>query len=171
MTQQYSSPPEMTIDPSIKYTATIHTDKGDMSLELLPADAPITVNNFVFLAREGFYTGGGFHRVIKDFMVQGGCPKGDGTGGPGYRFQDEKVTRSYTKGTLAMANAGPNTNGSQFFIVHGDDVGLPPNYTIFGMLTEGLDVLDALATSPVGGRENSSPTERLGITSIEVVEG
>ena len=127
MTQQYSSPPEMTIDPSTKYTATIHTDKGDMSLELLPADAPITVNNFVFLAREGFYTGGGFHRVIKDFMVQGGCPKGDGTGGPGYRFQDEKVTRSYTKGTLAMANAGPNTNGSQFFIVHGDDVGLPPN--------------------------------------------
>ena len=162
MTQQYSSPPEMTIDPSAKYTATIHTDKGDMSLELLPADAPITVNNFVFLAREGFYTGGGFHRVIKDFMIQGGCPKGDGTGGPGYRFQDEKVTRRYSKGTLAMANAGPNTNGSQFFIVHGDDVGLPPNYTIFGMLAEGLDVLDALATSPVGGRENSSPTEPSG---------
>jgi cyclophilin family peptidyl-prolyl cis-trans isomerase len=161
----------MAIDQTKTYTATINTSKGSMTLELFAADAPLTVNNFVFLAREGFYQDGGFHRVIKDFMVQGGCPKGDGTGGPGYRFQDEPVSRSYVKGTLAMANAGPNTNGSQFFIVHGDDVGLPPNYTIFGMLTEGLDVLDALATSPVGGRENSSPAERLGITSIEVVEG
>ena len=173
MARQYSSPPEMAIDPSIKYTATIHTSKGDMSLELLAGDAPITVNNFVFLAREGFYTGGQFHRIINDFMVQGGCPKGDGTGGPGYRFQDERVTRSYTKGTLAMANAGPNTNGSQFFIVHGDDVGLPPNYTIFGMLTEGVEVLDDLATSPVsrgGGGENSSPAERLEITSVDITE-
>ena len=173
MPEQYSSPPEMAIDPSKKYAATIHTSKGDMSLDLLTADAPITVNNFVFLAREGFYTGGGFHRVIKDFMVQGGCPKGDGTGGPGYRFQDEPVTRSYVKGTLAMANSGPNTNGSQFFIVHGADAGLPPNYTIFGMLTDGVDVLDSLANSPVtaGGRgENSSPAEKLGITSIEITE-
>ncbi|PKB78342.1 MAG: peptidylprolyl isomerase [SAR202 cluster bacterium Io17-Chloro-G9] len=163
----------MGIDPSKKYTAIIRTSKGDMSLELLAADAPLTVNNFVFLAREGFYTDGGFHRVIKDFMIQGGCPRGDGTGGPGYRFQDEKVTRSYVKGTLAMANSGPNTNGSQFFIVHGADAGLPPSYTIFGMLTDGVDVLDSLANSPVssGGRgENSSPSEKLEIQSIEITE-
>ena len=173
MPQQYSSPPEMAIDTSKQYTATIHTSKGDMSLELLAADAPVTVNNFTFLAREGFYDDGGFHRVIKGFMIQGGCPRGDGTGGPGYQFRDEPVTRRYVKGTLAMANAGPNTNGSQFFIVHGDDVGLPPNYTIFGMLTEGVDVLDSLANSPVTGSgrgENSKPTERLGITSIEITE-
>ena len=173
MPDQYSKPPEMTIDPSKKYTATIRTSKGDMVVDLLAADAPITVNNFVFLAREGFYTNGGFHRVIKDFMVQGGCPKGDGTGGPGYQFQDEKVARSYVKGTLAMANSGPNTNGSQFFIVHGADAGLPPSYTIFGMLTGGVDVLDSLANSPVssGGRgESSSPAERLGIQSIEITE-
>ena len=173
MPEQYPNPPEMALDPSKKYAATIHSSKGDISLELLTAEAPITVNNFVFLAREGFYTGGGFHRIIKGFMIQGGCPKGDGTGGPGYRFQDEPVTRSYVKGTLAMANAGPNTNGSQFFIVHGDDAGLPPNYTIFGMLTDGIDVLDSLANSPVtagGGGENSSPAEKLGITSVEITE-
>ena len=173
MPEQYSSPPEMAIDPAKQYTATIRTSKGDMTLELLAADAPVTVNNFTFLAKEGFYDGGGFHRVIKDFMIQGGCPRGDGTGGPGYRFRDEPVTRRYVKGTLAMANAGPNTNGSQFFIVHGDDVGLPPNYTIFGMLTEGLDVLDSLANSPVtntGRGENSQPSEKLGITTIEVIE-
>ena len=125
------------------------------------------------MAREGFYTNGGFHRVIKEFMVQGGCPKGDGTGGPGYRFADEPVTRKYVKGTLAMANAGPNTNGSQFFIVHGADAGLPPNYTIFGMLTDGVDVLDSLANSPVGsggGGENSKPAERLEIQSVEITE-
>ena len=173
MPEQYPNPPEMTIDASKNYSATINTSKGAMTVELLTGDAPVTVNNFVFLAREGFYTNGGFHRIIKDFMVQGGCPKGDGTGGPGYRFQDEKVTRPYVKGTLAMANAGPNTNGSQFFIVHGADTGLPPNYTIFGTLTDGMDVLDSLANSPVssGGRgENSSPTERLEIQSIEITE-
>ena len=173
MPEQYSSPPEMTIDKSKTYTAIVHTSKGDMSLELFASDVPVTVNNFVFLAKEGFYENVGFHRIIKDFMVQGGCPKGDGTGGPGYRFNDEPVTRSYEKGTVAMANAGPNTNGSQFFIVHGANVGLPPNYTIFGTLTDGMDVLDTLANSPVasGGRgENSTPTEKLTIQSIEITE-
>ena len=121
-----------------------------MLMELFAADAPRTVNNFVFLARESFYEDGCFHRVIKDFMIQGGCPEGTGRGGPGYRFQDEPVTRPYVKGTLAMANAGPNTNGSQFFVVHGANVGLPPNYTIFGMLVEGEDTLNTLADSPVG---------------------
>ncbi len=171
MPQQYSSPPATTIDTNKTYTATINTSKGSMTLDLFATEAPLTVNNFVFLAREGFYTEGKFHRVIKDFMVQGGCPRGDGTGGPGYRFQDEPVTRRYVKGTLAMANAGPNTNGSQFFIVHGADAGLPPNYTIFGMLTGGEDVLNALAESPVSrGRENSTPTEQLAINSIAIEE-
>ncbi len=173
MPNQYSSPPPTTIDTSKTYTATLDTSAGSMTLELLAAEAPLTVNNFVFLAREGFYENCQFHRVIKDFMIQGGCPKGDGTGGPGYRFQDEPVTRKYVKGTLAMANAGPNTNGSQFFIVHGADVGLPPNYTIFGMLTGGEEVLDTLANSPVSrGRsgEPSQPNDKLVINNITIAE-
>ncbi len=173
MPKQYPSPPEMTIDPAKTYTATIETSQGEMVLELLPGDAPATVNNFVFLARDGFYDDCSFHRVISGFMIQGGCPEGTGRGGPGYRFNDEPVTRRYTRGTLAMANAGPNTNGSQFFIVHGADVGLPPNYTIFGMLTGGGDVLDALAGSAVSagaGGERSSPTERLDIRTIRIEE-
>ena len=173
MPQIYSAPPAMTLDDSKSYSATIKTNHGDINVELFSADVPVTVNNFVFLAKEGFYKNGQFHRVIKDFMIQGGCPTGDGTGGPGYRFQDEPVTRSYVKGTLAMANAGPNTNGSQFFIVHGADVGLPPNYTIFGNVTSGIDVLDAIATSPVTtGRsgEPSTPTTALEINDVEIQE-
>ena len=173
MPQTYSAPPAMTLDDSKSYSATIKTNHGDINVELFSADVPVTVNNFVFLAKEGFYKNGQFHRVIKDFMIQGGCPTGDGTGGPGYRFQDEPVTRSYVKGTLAMANAGPNTNGSQFFIVHGADVGLPPNYTIFGNVTSGSEVLDAIATSPVTtGRsgEPSTPTTALEINDVEIQE-
>ena len=173
MAQQYSAPPAMTLDDSKTYSATIKTNHGDIDVELFSADVPVTVNNFVFLARDGFYKGGQFHRVIQNFMIQGGCPTGDGPGGPGSRFQDEPVSRSYVKGILAMANAGPNTNGSQFFIVHGADVGLPPNYTIFGNLTGGEDVLDAIANSPVTtGRsgEPSTPTTPLEITDIEIQE-
>ena len=173
MAQTYSAPPAMSLDDSKAYTATIKTNHGDINVELFSADVPVTVNNFVFLAREGFYKDGQFHRVIKDFMIQGGCPTGDGTGGPGYRFQDEPVTRSYVKGILAMANAGPNTNGSQFFIVHGADVGLPPNYTIFGNVTGGMDVVDNIATSPVTtGRsgEPSTPTTALQINDVEIQE-
>ncbi len=171
--KQYASPPPDTIDRSKTYTATIDTNAGAMTLELFASEAPLTVNNFVHLAQDGFYEDCQFHRVISGFMIQGGCPRGDGTGGPGYRFQDEPVTRKYVRGTLAMANAGPNTNGSQFFIVHGADVGLPPNYTIFGMLTGGGDVLDTLANSPVTrsrGGENSSPAERLVINNITIEE-
>jgi len=171
--KQYASPPPDTIDRDKTYTATVDTSAGAMTLELFASEAPLTVNNFVHLARDGFYEDCQFHRVINGFMIQGGCPKGDGTGGPGYRFQDEPVTRKYVRGTLAMANAGPNTNGSQFFIVHGADVGLPPNYTIFGMLTDGSDVLDTLANSPVSrsrGGENSSPAERLVINNITIEE-
>ena len=173
MPDRYASPPEMTIDLGKTYTASVQTSYGEMVLELLPGDAPATVNNFVFLARDGFYDDGCFHRVINGFMIQGGCPEGTGTGGPGYRFNDEPVSRSYTKGILAMANAGPNTNGSQFFIVQGDNVGLPPNYTIFGRLTSGEDVLDSLATSPVtaGSRgEQSTPAQRLSIQTILITE-
>ncbi len=171
--QRYELPPLMTIDPEATYLAHITTNKGEITLELFAKEAPKTVNNFVFLAGEGFYNGVSFHRVIKDFMIQTGDPKGDGTGSPGYRFADEPVTRSYAKGIVAMANAGPNTNGSQFFIVHGSQVGLPPAYTIFGQVTDGLDTVDEIAHSPVrasAGGEVSSPIEPIIIDNIEITE-
>ena len=144
MPNAYAAPPEMVIDPARRYSARIVTTAGTMDAELLASEAPRTVNNFVFLAREGFYEGVIFHRVIRGFMIQGGDPTGTGTGGPGYRFADEPVTRKYLRGTLAMANAGPNTNGSQFFIMH-HDYDLPPNYVIFARVTSGMDVVDAIA--------------------------
>lgn len=171
--KSYNSYPDMVIDTEKKYVATMVTNKGTVVFELFDDEAPKSVNNFVFLAREGYYDGVIFHRIVKNFMIQGGDPTGTGRGGPGYRFQDEPVTRDYVPGTLAMANAGPNTNGSQWFLVHGADAGLPPNYTIFGALTEGDDVLESLATSPVRasrGGENSQPTERLAIQNIEITE-
>ena len=167
----YSQAPLMTIDPEASYQAQIRTNKGDITLELFASEAPKTVNNFVFLAQEGFYDGISFHRVMKDFMIQAGDPKGNGSGGPGYRFANEPVSRSYSKGILAMANAGPNTNGSQFFIVHGAQVGLRPLYTIFGQVTSGLDTVDAIAVSPVRASERgeaSSPIEPIIIDSIEI---
>ena len=172
--RQYSAPPAMTIETDKTYTARIVTNRGELTAELFPADAPNTVDNFVFLAREGFYDGVIFHRIIKDFMVQTGDPTGTGTGGPGYRFADETVSRPYTKGILAMANAGPDTNGSQFFIVHSADAGLPPNYTIFGQVTDGLPVLDTIANTPVRPSphgEVSVPTERVFIERVEIQEG
>jgi hypothetical protein len=167
MAKQYSSPPAMTVDPAKRYTATIRTTAGIMVAELFPQDAPKTVNNFVFLAGEGFYDGVIFHRVISGFMIQGGDPTGTGRGGPGYRFDDEKVVRPYTRGTLAMANAGPNTNGSQFFVMHAD-YGLPPNYTIFGKLTAGEEVVDAIATAPRGAQDR--PHDPVSITAITIEE-
>jgi len=161
--KQFSAPPPMTIDPSKHYTATIDTSMGTIKADLLPGDAPMTVNNFVFLARQGFYDGVMFHRVINNFMVQTGDPTGTGTGGPGYRFNDEPVKRPYARGTLAMANAGPNTNGSQFFIVQ-KDYPLPPNYTIFGQVTDGLDVLDKIATTPTGPGKGGPDTPRTPVT-------
>ena len=160
----------MSIDPSKKYTATITTSKGTLKADLFVSEVPLTVNNFVFLAKEHFYDGVKFHRIIKDFMVQTGDPRGNGTGGPGYQFKDEPVKRPYVKGTLAMANSGPNTNGSQFFIVH-KDYPLPPNYTIFGIVTVGMDVLDKLANTPVQRSltgEASLPTETVTITSVTI---
>ncbi|NJL97602.1 MAG: peptidylprolyl isomerase [Synechococcaceae cyanobacterium RM1_1_27] len=157
----------MTIDPETTYTATVETSAGTMILELLPQEAPKTVNNFVFLANEGFYEDVIFHRVIEGFMIQGGDPTGTGAGGPGYRFEDEPVQRPYNRGTVAMANAGPNTNGSQFFIMHAD-YPLPPNYTVFGQLIEGEDVLDAIATAPTAGMDR--PTDPVVIESITIEE-
>ncbi len=171
--RQYSSPPAMSIDTSQQYIAIITTNRGQMVAQLYTGDAPMTVNNFIFLAREGFYNGVPFHRIIKGFMVQTGDPTGTGGGGPGYRFADETVTRGYTKGIVAMANAGPNTNGSQFFIVHAADAGLPPTYTIFGELTSGLTTLDAIADTPVrAGRsgEVSVPVESVIIQNVEIQE-
>ena len=166
--KQYDAPPELKIDATRNYKVSIDTDKGAIELELYPQHAPKTVNNFVFLAEEGFYDGVTFHRVISNFMIQGGDPTGTGRGGPGYQFKDEKVTRPYTRGTLAMANAGPNTNGSQFFIMHAD-YGLPPNYTIFGKLTAGEEIVDKIATAPTGPADR--PHEPVTIDRITVTEG
>jgi len=172
---QWSTPPPMSIDQSKEYMATIKTNMGDIVVQLFPKDAPLAVNNFVFLARQGFYNGVKFHRVVKGFVIQGGDPTGTGTGGPGYTFADEKVTKDYVTGTLAMANAGPNTNGSQFFITLTDLSGrLPKNYTIFGIVTGGFDIVQKIGNvpvkvSPLSG-ENSLPTVDVHIDSVSIVE-
>jgi peptidyl-prolyl cis-trans isomerase B (cyclophilin B) len=145
--KQYSSPPAMQIDTDRSYQVTIETDKGNIELELLPQHAPQTVNNFVFLAREGFYDGVVFHRVIANFMIQGGDPTGSGRGGPGYRFADELDGNPlrHERGVISMANAGPDTNGSQFFITHGPQPHLDGRHTVFGRVTAGQDVVDSIA--------------------------
>jgi cyclophilin family peptidyl-prolyl cis-trans isomerase len=173
--KQWSAAPANTLDPNAKYSATIKTSHGDMKADLFSKDAPNTVNNFVFLARENFYDGVIFHRIIKDFMVQTGDPTGTGMGGPGYRFADELSTpQGYARGTLAMANAGPNTQGSQFFICHTDlNSRLPKNYTVFGLVTQGLEVLDAIAGVPVGpspSGERSKPQAEVKIQSVTIEE-
>src|SRR5580692_11665032 len=146
MAKQYSAPPPMSIDVEKKYTATLSTSRGDIVCELFPQDAPKTVNNFVFLARENFYDGTVFHRVIGDFMIQGGDPTGSGRGGPGYRFEDETKgnPNQHQVGTLSMANAGPNTNGSQYYITHVATNLLDGKHTVFGKVTKGPDVVNAV---------------------------
>ena len=140
----YTAPPAVTIDLKKKYTATLKTDRGDLVLELFVTDAPKTVNNFVFLAREGFYDNTVFHRVISDFMAQGGDPTGTGRGGPGYRFADEISSQKHAAGVLSMANAGPNTNGSQFFITHLPQPHLNGKHTVFGKLKDPLKGMEVL---------------------------
>ncbi|MGB4861534.1 MAG: peptidylprolyl isomerase [Tepidiformaceae bacterium] len=167
MAKTYKNPPEMMIDPKKKYTAEIDTTAGKMTAEFFPEDAPNTVNNWIFLAKDGYYDGVIFHRCINGFMIQGGDPTGTGTGGPGYKFADEKVTRPYSRGTLAMANAGPNTNGSQFFIMHAD-YALPPSYTVFGKLTAGEEIVDKIATAPTGAQDR--PKDPVSINSITITE-
>ena len=144
MPQQYDVPPALTIDPEKSYAATFKTEKGDIVIQLFADKVPNTVNNFVFLAREGFYDNTTFHRVIPDFMVQGGDPTGTGRGGPGYRFADEfhPSLRHDKPGILSMANAGPNTNGSQFFITHGPTPHLDNRHAVFGQVTEGVGRAD-----------------------------
>ena len=170
MAKQWSSPPPFSIDAANGYRATIATSLGDITVELLADRAPATVNNFVFLAREGFYDGVIFHRVIEGFMIQGGDPTGTGTGGPGYRFRDELEAAQelgYPRGTLAMANAGPNTNGSQFFIVH-TGAQLPPAYAVFGRTVGGLEVVDAIATTRTDARDR--PHEDVVIRTVTIEE-
>lgn len=143
---QWNNPPEMQIDTGRKYTARIETPRGTIELELYPQYAPKTVNNFVFLSRQGYYDGVTFHRVISNFVIQGGDPLGNGRGGPGYQFEDEVKDNPLTheRGVLSMANAGPNTNGSQFFITHTPQPHLNGKHTVFGKVIQGLDVVDAI---------------------------
>ena len=148
-------------------TATLHTNHGAIALELYPEDAPKTVENFVTLASDGFYDGVIFHRVIPDFMIQGGDPTGTGRGGPGYQFEDEFNDRKVVRGALAMANAGPNTNGSQFFIVTADAASwLDGKHTVFGKVTDGMDVVDAISQLPRDGMDR--PEEEVTIERVEL---
>ncbi len=146
MGKQWNTPPEMQIDPKKKYTILMNTNKGIIEIELYPEHAPKTVNNFVFLAKEGYYDGVSFHRVISDFMIQGGDPTGTGRGGPGYKFEDEFKNNplKHERCVISMANAGPNTNGSQFFITHSPQPHLNGKHTVFGKVINGQDVVDLI---------------------------
>src|SRR5437762_4722271 len=145
MPKEYPSPPSMTIDPDKQYSATFKTSRGEIVCDLFVRDAPKTVNNFVFLARERFYDGTVFHRVIADFMIQGGDPTATGGGGTGYQFEDELDNpHKHQVGSLSMANAGPNTNGSQFFITHIATDWLNGKHTVFGQVRSGQDVVNAI---------------------------
>jgi cyclophilin family peptidyl-prolyl cis-trans isomerase len=170
----FSSPPTMAIEATKNYTATLETTDGMMKINLFVKENPITVNNFVFLANQGFYDHTIFHRIIKGFMIQGGDPLGNGTGSPGYKFADEKITRDYKRGTIAMANSGANTNGSQFFIMHAD-YPLPKNYVIFGEIdpadSTSLTTLDAIANTSVidnGMGETSKPTTLVSVKKVTI---
>ncbi len=168
MPQQYAAPPALTIDPSKSYTATFKTEKGDIVVELFADKVPNTVNNFVFLAREGFYDDTTFHRVLANFMAQAGDPTGTGTGGPGYRFEDEfhSSLKHDKPGILSMANAGPNTNGSQFFITHVPTPHLDGRHAVFGQVTGGMDVLMSISLRD----PQSAATEGDKIQTIEIDE-
>lgn len=178
--KSWDQPPAMKIDKAKSYEAEVKTSKGSFKIELFAKDAPLTVNNFVFLANEGFYNGVTFHRIIEKFMIQTGDPLGNGTGGPGYKFKDELPSpHKYEPGIVAMANSGPNTNGSQFFICTGEDskgLNNQPYYTIFGKVTEGMDTVLAIAKTPVkmnpASRDTSPslPTEKVTIDSIRIIE-
>jgi len=167
MAKQWTTPPAMQIDPKKKYKARMETDKGTMVIELFADKTPMTVNNFVFLAREGFYDDVIFHRVIDNFMVQGGDPTGTGRGGPGYKFGDEfdASLKHDKQGILSMANAGPGTNGSQFFITHGPTPHLNGKHTVFGQVVEGLDVLMSIPARDPGNV--NAPAVKIKSVTIE----
>lgn len=173
----WDTPPAMEIDQNKSYKAQFTTNKGNFTIELFAKDAPVTVNNFVFLARQGYYDDVIFHRIVESFMIQTGDPTGTGSGGPGYQFQNEQTSYKYEPGIVAMANAGVDTNGSQFFICTGDNsdfLNTQPYYTIFGRVTDGMDVVQAIESVPVeynpGMDEVSSPTEKIIIQGIQIVE-
>lgn len=165
---QWTTQPDMTIDPKKKYTAVFETDKGKMKIELFADKTPKTVNNFVFLAKEGFYDNTIFHRVINDFMVQGGDPEGTGRGGPGYRFEDEfhPELKHDKRGVLSMANAGPGTNGSQFFIIHIPTPWLDNKHSVFGQLIEGEDVFSSIPERDPTKSDNPAIT----LKSVTIIE-
>jgi cyclophilin family peptidyl-prolyl cis-trans isomerase len=167
MAKQYDSAPELTIDAQQRYRAVLKTDHGDITLRLWPDVAPVTVNNFVFLAREGFYDGCTFHRVIPGFVAQGGDPTGTGRGGPGYRVQDELSDTPFEAGVIGMANAGPNTNGSQFYLMLGDAPHLTGRYTAFGRVEEGMETVQAIR--PRDPERDSEPGDR--IIGVQILEG
>jgi cyclophilin family peptidyl-prolyl cis-trans isomerase len=169
MAKKYNSPPAMQIDPNKRYTATFHTSRGDFTVDLFAQQAPVTVNNFVFLARDGFYDGTTFHRVIKGFMAQGGDPTGTGTGGPGYQWNDEPsalALKHEGPGVLSMANAGRNTNGSQFFITFVPTPHLNGKHAVFGRVSSGMDVVNSIRERDPGTDRQPGDT----INSIEIVE-
>ncbi len=168
--KQYPAPPAMSIESDGQYAAKLNTSMGTVEIELLAKQAPKTVNNFAFLARDGFYDGTIFHRVIQNFMIQGGDPEGSGRGGPGYRFEDEFVAslKFEEAGILAMANAGPNTNGSQFFITVAPTPHLNGAHTIFGRVIQGYDVVESISTTQAGAMDR--PSEDVVIQSIEIIE-
>lgn len=168
--QKTMEKPAMQLDLKKEYSAVLHTTAGDITILFDTKNTPITANNFVSLAKSHFYDNVIFHRTIPGFMIQGGDPDGTGAGGPGYSFDDEYLQGKYTRGTVAMANAGANTNGSQFFIMHAD-YDLPNAYVIFGHVTSGLDVVDKIATAPAkSGGEGSSPVNPVKITSVDILE-
>ena len=171
-TSQALPSPESQIDQNKTYQAVITTTAGEIIINLNVKQTPITANNFVYLANKGFYNNTIFHRVIEGFMIQGGDPQGTGSGGPGYRFDDEPFEGEYTRGTVAMANSGPNTNGSQFFIMH-QDYALPKDYVIFGQVISGLEVVDKIATAEVTmGSDGaaSKPVEPVTIQDVRIIE-
>lgn len=170
--ENVSGAPAMDINMNKTYKAVLKTTKGNIVIDLGVKSTPVTVNNFIYLARKNFYNNTIFHRVISDFMIQGGDPRGDGTGGPGYKFADEPFDGEYTRGTVAMANAGPNTNGSQFFIMHAD-YPLPKNYVIFGRVVDGIDVVDTVAGAEVVRNyagELSRPANPVTIIGVDIQE-
>ena len=166
--QKFDAAPEMGIDPSKRYTATMETSMGTLVIALDPIAAPITVNNFVFLAAQHYYDGVIFHRIIQGFVCQGGDPDGNGRGGPGYKFVDElPKAGKYQIGSLAMANAGPNTNGSQFFLISGPSgVQLPPAYALFGQVVKGLDIVEMMQNVPTGPGDR--PKDDVVIRSVSI---
>jgi len=169
MAKTYSAPPPMTIDPSKTYTGTIDTTGGKIEFELYPKEAPLHVNSFVFLSREGFYNGVIFHRVIPGFMIQGGDPDGTGSGGPGYKVKAEFNDRKHVRGVLSAARTSdPNSAGSQFFIMHADSPHLDRQYSAFGKVTSGLEIVDKIANQPTG--PNDRPRNPIAINSVTIRE-